>query len=332
MANILSDVDITIGKHCLYSSIKNVLSYYKFNINEDEVFFLCDGINIGYSGNLSPLGYFNYIQLIQNISNNLSISTDYSFAVSDNDFINIFSKAISSQDLIIVFLNIGYLSYITGEKDTRNNHCVLLYGIDIEEDKAYIGDSYYVDQSGKVFKYIGTLSLKEMIKGIRGYILIKHSKFKELNRKNFIPIVKKSIDSFLEGSISNGSNCSGIIALKRYFNDMSTIIDIDDSTFRQKCFSTYYSLKIESVILILSYIQSYIKENFSIDDDIYIRQIEDVSKEWQKNAFNIYKTGMTFNREKIPKIIQKANENIEILEKILRDISEYIVKPCRLND
>ncbi|ASA25786.1 hypothetical protein [Paenibacillus donghaensis] len=50
------------------------------------------------------------------------------------------------------------------ENQTRG-HVVLLYGLDVEHNKAYVADAYLLDNSGRIHTFQGTVPLDELEEG-----------------------------------------------------------------------------------------------------------------------------------------------------------------------
>jgi len=314
----ISKFEIKTAGNCVFSCLLTVLNHYNYNIDEVELFVLCNGLNIKYDEENKIIGFL-ILDLIGNLENQ---SICFIEIKKDKDFIDNLETIIDKGKLVFMTVTTSKMSYNEFYyKNVDRPHCILIYDIDKEERKAYIADTHLaIDYSEKTSSYNGETSINDIIEGGDMSFWLKNEKKAEISQRQIIKLFNTNLKRFLDIA---GEKNTGLNALRMSIDDSCKKIELDDETFRQECIDINYNIRIRSFMYLNDYVILFIKKYEDIlkgNIKNILNSLENIKLQWSKIAFSILKCGIKRDRKGFMKIIEDAKKIIEEQEIILTDL------------
>jgi hypothetical protein len=325
------------GVFCLFSAIEDTLRYQKYDLSCVDIFMLCNGFNVEYQSDLSYVGYSGLDEVIQNMANENLFKVNMCYKLQDKD--ELFQKACNAvleNNVVILFVgteNLNYSDAFREVSDENRGHCILMYGIDTEQDVVYVADSYFKDSAGRMQEYQGPASIEDIKKSIFGFVWFDtDNASKIINKKMVLDITINNLRSFLEGStIKNKfeNKFFGNLAFKRFVGDLYKLEDLDEDSFAKACIDINFNIKVRSAMVIIDNIINYIHNDADLQIegyDIILEELQTLRREWDKLSLNVTKAGLTKRKRMIPAICEMANNVIQIQDKTFSNYLQYLEK------
>ena len=146
MKKIVEEFKPLSGKHCITNSLKQIFTFYGFEISEAMLFGLGSGLSWFYmenkalpypiiSGRTKPLDFEN--TLAKNIGIKISVNKTSS---TKKAFVGI-KDLLDYNKPVMLYVDMACLSYLNMPKDAHfGGHSLVVYGIDEVKEIAYVSD------------------------------------------------------------------------------------------------------------------------------------------------------------------------------------------------
>lgn len=324
MKHVISGVDIFHkGKHCLFSIIYSICRSKKLPFSEADIFFICNGLNIRYGTGMNFYWQFHIEEYLRTFGS-MCLADEICFLDMKEGIWDSIFEAIKADKVVILNIHSNYLPYIDSSSCKSFKHMVMLYGFDIQKQEAYILDLFYIDPTGKVLTYNGKVKLSNIMEGTFGCFWFNAKTFKNLSRYEIIEIANTNMNFFISSSLadSNG-NYTGIQASRKYFEDISCIMELDDIEFREMTLRIYQNLRIEGIINFVDYLRDYINENLDYLSEEALKilsRLDENYKLWKTILLFLYKIGIRVQKDHIPILINEAMQAIDSLENLIKEV------------
>lgn len=326
MSYILQDAYFQKGRYsCIFSSIRSILARQIKDIDETSVYFLCNGMNFDYSGDIrSVVWYRTGENLVRHLMDSQYAKVKYYSILDPDFFLKESYKAICDNNMVLLFVDSTMLDYHPVFKHSLNKlHVIVLYGIDILNDVAYIGDSFFIDDLVQVLTYQGPTSLKKLKYGIKEFAIIEAPDINTLGAADLFSSVANNINNFFHCSDDNQGYFKGNKALKQYIKDFEQLYEIDEDTYCKSCSNIYLSFRLGSVIPMLNYFISLTADYSELQQGNYLILLDELQRlnaGWNKAALGATKAGLVNNRDKLRSIVKDVNLLLERQDRVLYDI------------
>ena len=328
MRYIIEDYRADLGKMCLYSSIRNILSHQKLDVSEGDAFFLADGLNMVYHSDTNSIG--NAMSSIVKLREYNLFDVDFSYIdKTEGDFWDNVLKVLTKNNIVLLMANTKEFKFHDVYVVRKENfvHAILLYGIDTDNDIAFIGDVNIREDSGGITNYQGPTSLKVIKESSYGFCCIGVKKDVILDRKDILKCVIKGLERYLKGGINEDNTSYGVQAVKEYVDNFEKVMILDDSAFEQACFKIHYSITVHSVNLGLDYMIDFLNSDIKLKDDYYhelVSSLQVTKREWTKAALLILKIGKMHKKDRINEAIDLCKNVIEKQNSVFNNVLEYL--------
>lgn len=323
MKHVISEINFYNGRHCLFSSIYSICKSKGLPYSETDIFFICNGLEIRYGTSMNFFWQFPFEKFLKSFGSKCLADEIYFLDMKAGTWDSIF-EAIKADKVVILNIYSNYLPYIDSSFGDSFKHMVLLYGFDIEMQEAYIIDLYSIDPSGKVLTYNGKVKLSNIMEGTFGCAWFNAKTFRILSRDDIIEIANTNLNFYISDSVPDiDGNYTGIQALRKYFEDISSITELNDNEFKKMILRIYQELRLESIINLIDYIKDYINENLDCSNKAVSKiliGLDENYKLWKKVLLYLYKIGIRVQREQITKLIYEAMQAIDLFEKLLKEV------------
>ncbi len=327
MKYIIPGFEAVTGQACVLTALHNITMFNKCHYSETDLFFICNELNVEYRLDLNYIASNSVVNLP-----NLEKETGTKVCMSDSNFGDDFTQKVHSllveNKLVMLFVNTCKLTYSSIYTENINRyHVILIYGIDAENDFAYIADSHLRDYSGEISIFQGKVSLKEISAAVYRLAWFDFSNKKDLNKNDIFSAARANFEEFLDGRLQEGKIFYGMAALKKYIEDFRELAFLDDNQLAGTCVNLNYFIKICSFNYINSYLISFIKENSTytgFNAEEVLKSCEAVCLEWIKVSLTILKLGKSLKKDMICKIIEKSEDLLEIQTDVYYKFMEFL--------
>ncbi|MDF2986917.1 MAG: hypothetical protein K0R50_2427 [Eubacterium sp.] len=315
MKHIITGFEAVAGQACVLTALHNISRFNKCDYSESDLFFLCNELNVEYRLDLNYIANNSVVNL-PNLEKEAGIRVHMSDNKYGNAFIEKVYGLIVENKLVMLFVNTCHLTYDSIYKDNTNRyHAILIYGIDTENNLAFIADSHLRNYLGEVSIFQGAVSLKEISAAVYRFAWFDFTNKKDLNKTDIFTAARDNFEEFLNGHEQDGKIFYGMAALKKYIDDFHKLSLLEDSQLAGTCLNLNYFIKICSFNYINNYLISFIRENsafIKINTDVIfnteevLNSLEAISLEWIKAALSILKLGKSLKKDRICNIIEKG--------------------------
>lgn len=132
------------GKHCITSSLKQVLSFYGIHYREEMLFGLASGLSFLYlNQSASPMinGRTKVFEFEQRLAKRLHITIKCKANQSTEKVMKITKQLIDMDQPILIYVDMPYLTYLGLDPSAHfGGHAIVLFGYDDERQVYYISD------------------------------------------------------------------------------------------------------------------------------------------------------------------------------------------------
>ncbi|MBS5934196.1 MAG: BtrH N-terminal domain-containing protein [Clostridiales bacterium] len=344
MKKIISDFPVGIGKICFMSALVDILHYYDVDLNEGDLFGLCEG-NLFYYGGIEHLSTaeinhtnlirefrmggmkYDVMQILDVLKKSIGLNID-AFRESDN-INNIINEYISKDIPILSLVLRYYLEYCPGYKVDNFSHTITIYGIDDDNDRLYVTDTYLATKP--ISNYKGKMLMDNFIKSLNlsnavfnmttpyrlfaiypnSRVTFKSIPIKTLNR-SLINMANKNLDD----NIIDGNIYTGIKALNKFSVDFEKWLEIYEDSILKTILEAVHLLitNYGGPYVTCGLLGEYLNRIFLREDTIVYRNLADEFIELQRLWLIIgnmcYRSSMDIKKDYIIKIIDKINNLI----------------------
>jgi hypothetical protein len=242
---------VDIGRICLVSAIKNILNYYGCNLNESELYGLCEG-HLFYFGGLANQNEcdlkgknmlreirmgsmkYNLEELLERLESVLNLDIEkYPFR-SEEEVRQLIEYYIQKKMPVLSLVLRKYLSYTPKDKADNISHAITVIGYDWNKNVVEIADNYI--PTIPVSKYVGSLDFAHYLasfdlskavfemKSENRIIAVNPRKdfryqLDPLHKKNALAHIAKQN---LEGGVIDSDIIVGIDGIKRFKEEIFT--------------------------------------------------------------------------------------------------------------
>jgi hypothetical protein len=315
MKHIIKEFDAVIGQTCILTALYNITLFNECKYTETDLFFLCNDLNVEYQLDLNFISNRPQINM-PNLEKEANIKVNIFDITEGEEFPLRMYNILTGNNLIILFVNTSFLNYNSVYHDNINRyHAILLYGIDIENDLAYIADPHMRDYTGQMSKFQGPISLKDILAATYRFAWFDFKDKKELDKKEIFKVARANFDEFLIGKETDKKTFYGIAALKRYINDFPKLSLLDDTQLASTCLNLNYFIKICSFNYINDYLVTFIEENVSyanFDTTDVLNKCKTITLEWVKVALSLLRLGKSLRREGVSSLVEKCKGLLDI--------------------
>lgn len=292
----IEDIQVRTGKHCIFATMQEALRYSGSNLTEAALFFLCEGMNIPYLGDPRTFWFKRMDQLTTPL---VRIQSQFSFHnTSEEDpvrLVNDCADSLVQGYPVLLLVRSRCLSYHRAytENQTRG-HVVLLYGLDVVGNKAYIADAYLLDNSGRIHTFQGPVPLDELEAGC-----VSVTSYRPLSeyRQTSNSLVLRAYTDQIALYINPGTapDAGGLNAVRRLVSDLEEWVSMSGKELQRCCQEVYYGMRVGGILHQIEYIQMYADEAGLALLAGYrevMSLLETAYKEWKMYLLMLYKTGV----------------------------------------
>ncbi len=325
---IIPSVRIVPGNHCCFSSLRNIMLHHNVRISEADIYFLCDGLNVRYRSGFDFTwdSYNRETQL--NFAQNCGLDVHECFNIDKETSCFDMYDLVCKQHIIMLFTDSQYLDYhAVYRENPGRGHIIILYGMDIDNQTAYVGDSFLLDAGGNILIYQGPASYERLCRGISSWTWFDFIENKPISKENIVLEAIKNIESFSKGNITVQKELCGILAYRKYFEHFEHLAQVEDAKFKEVCSEIYYSLRIGTIMNLIEYMGQFVLETadfYQKDSSRIADEISNLHLGWKRNMFNVYKMGVRKNKNSVGSIISKSQSLIDLLETVLEDVLTFL--------
>lgn len=146
MRHVIQSFTPAGGKHCVSNSIKQIFHYYNHLISEEMLLGLAAGLNFIYFDikfNPYPLigGRNKLMEFEENLAAALNIRIEVNETASGKKAYGELKQRIAADIPVVLYVDMAELSYLGLPDDAHfGGHSIVVFGIDEEEQVAYISD------------------------------------------------------------------------------------------------------------------------------------------------------------------------------------------------
>ncbi len=309
MKYIIQNFDTIIGESCIITALSNISRYNGCMYTDAELFFLCNELNVQYEYDINYISS-RVMRNMPELERATGIQVNFWDINLDKWHVEDMYKIITQNKPMILFTNTSKLTYSPVYLNNKNRyHAIILYGLDLENNEAFISDAHFHDPSGKIKQVRGTITIDDMMEATYRAAWFDFSNDCKLSKEQLIFVVRDRLQDFMRGNKSD-SIAYGVSALKEFIGDLNKLETISDSEIEDTCTNINYIIKICSFNYINTYIIDYLKQLYSIiniNTAELVTNYYNIEQEWTKLAFSFLKLGKSKRRENIPKLIEKSN-------------------------
>lgn len=316
------------GKLCISSCIQNMLINKGLDLTEEDVFMLCEGMNITYYERSKYFGMFPH-NFLENFTKNSGIESHFSYVSSEDNCLESIKDQILNQvknnNIVIAFIGTRNLEYEESYlKSSKREHAILIYGYDTERDLVYVSDSFIILPDNRIEIYQGATVMSKVFSGLLGYgwiCLNESANIGKLSANR--QLLEKNLKGFLEGYDEKPRFCKGITALKEYVGAYNTLMDLDDEALKIKCIDICYRIRYASVITSLEFICNYLKDlgYCKTSSDVnYFTMIDELKSGWKSISSKILRVGISGNKVALANVINNSKSMVERYEHFLTSV------------
>lgn len=331
MCKLIDNLIPISGRNCLYSSIAALMQYYGCSLSEAELFFLCEGFEYQYISsqkeNLQKPSQKYVYRSMKEIGIHLQrfMQMDYvsGSGLMDNDDFELVCKGIHNKNPVVIMLNPDILQYTQREYQPDGEHelhCIILHGIDIEENKAYIIDSFVVNNSGLVSSFQGEIPLDIVRVHTKGYLLLQIYAFEQISRDLIKETMCGALEKFLLARNVN-HNLTGWKALCKGIEKIRLLQNAEKEFAAVYCLELSYLLRAHFLFVFDYILEIFTSYEFGISASLESR-IKHCRYEWSRYCMKIWKVSFAPD---IQPFIQLANYGMELMESLKQIIKSIIV-------
>lgn len=325
MKHIITELNISQGKHCYYSSIANIMEYNGVDLSEAEIFVLFEGFIMRYYCDVGRLDLTVHNDMSIDFISKISSGINYIEERNKGKDLEEIYQAISKDNLVLLAIQNKYLNYNRVYQESEGYlHYVLMYGYDTDMSQVYIADTFMLDHSGTAMTYSGTVPMENIENGIGAYACFEIKDKNLISKEAFIDIFLKKFEIFLTHKADESDNniYLGNYAIRKYIENIFPTGEMDDALFEKSCLDAIYNLKFGVILHLLEYLIGIIQKYhfmWSEPEDL-ISGLKVLKMDWHKYFIYLLKVAYSGRRDKISETIKYGIDTFDYQEKVFFDI------------
>lgn len=349
MLKKLHDIEINKGDICFIAAIADIMKFLGKPVTEAILLGLGPGLKyrFGYIENSNgeenyKTPYLECIDLVVDmdelldICNRFGVKLEHCKSGSVEESLSLIEDELMERRPKLVAVDSFYLKHNPNYKRMHVGHVMIVYDIDEEENKAWIGDNYIPTLSKDIYK--GEISLDELKEALDLKNTLSDKRFTSWGLKNTGEANEIKSSQVSEAIVRSSKNIlygekkekewTGIQALKAMVKELKTIDLIEENGELEKWFekTDYLIKRLNGPILTRKVYSDFLRwsyENQEIKlDESIIEKCESLRKKWQIVSTVLLKASIIKRKkdvlksvERLEKIIDMEKELCHILEK-----------------
>ena len=245
------------GHHCFYSSLFNIFQYMGLPLKEYELFILSAGLSFQMAMEWNSAFFDHILEAIKiDYQNQLNILCHRIHIKKQEfyDFNGVYDSLCRNRP-VLAFLKTAALKHnmVQNPRDNLGAHGLTIYGVNLEEDRVYVADTYVLDYENHVHTYNLQLKMSELTDHIIGFCsfdVSDYSMMADTVNQAYCESVKKYFDT----QSNNGEDA--ILYIIRNLNILNEGKRLTDSS--QNNYITLIFLLKAYFLNILNYIEELI--------------------------------------------------------------------------
>ena len=215
---IIKNFHVSPGKSCYFASLTNLFQYYGIDIYEAELYILCNSMyfefdEANFQNNHFSLNIYHSMDLYKTLEQFFDCRISEIRGFNQQECV----YAIRSKSPPIMFIRSNALYYHTRHYQLENiedTHTTIIYGIDLDQNTAYIADSYIVEDNGAIATYQGKFPLQQIIQNTEKMLFFTMKSISPFDRSELYRQMTANIDRFLEYKFENGKHLGNYAMVK----------------------------------------------------------------------------------------------------------------------
>lgn len=325
----IKDFQVNTGKICLISALTDILNYYQYDLEEGDLFGLCEG-QLFYFGGLNErkeeeltdinllrelkMGGMKYeiMQMFKVLQNVLNLKIQ-GYELQDKATLQpIIESYIDRNIPLIAFTLRYYLEYCENyyQKD-KFSHTIAVYGYDFEQDQIYVTDTFVATKP--VSNYKGVLSLNNFISALdlseavfemanKECLVAIYPKDKNIPTEIPFNILNKSLVNIaknnLSGNIIQGKIFTGINGMKKFNEEFKTWKGQYSVNLLKQLLKTVHNLitNYGGPYVTSGLLAEYVEKIYCVSQDAFYLELKDkfldIQRRWLIIANMCFKTSL----------------------------------------
>ncbi|MNO90219.1 hypothetical protein D3C76_817250 [compost metagenome] len=192
-------------------------------------------------------------------------------------------------------------------------HCIVLYGMDLEGKQCYIMDTHIRDESGKVENFSGNISFDELEGQVDYCAIFDTGQARVISFEELLNSVSLNVERFLTSE-------TGLGGLKSFADDFNLLYLLEDSALEEKCLDINHKLGISVVIELFDLLSRMINENLCLQKGSYEQVLDGircVQVQWNNIRLRILKIGLSKRRNQLDGVYHAFHKMIASQEEVL---------------
>ncbi|WP_411349491.1 BtrH N-terminal domain-containing protein [Paenibacillus sp. WLX2291] len=322
VADLLNVVDgHFVINHCFYGAMRAMLNQQGSQLEETDIYFLCNGPSLRYRGGsqYDTFGLRPIVEMLQEWSEHTGIGISYTSVEPEQrdqaEILREWYDVLSSGKTLLLHVetaNLVYNQLFT--ESPGKGHIIQLYGLQPSDNIAHIADHFLLDQAGQVLGYNGTIPLHELLEGVIEYGYLQSEQGIDVTPQTVLSAAAIHIEEFLNGGLNSDGYTTGIAAYGQLNAELASLRELDDVQFEETCGVVYYHLRIESLMHLLRYTSQFAERYRSLLGDNaaeLVNDLQQVQEQARRQLMKLYKMGARRDRSKLDAYM---DSNIELLE------------------
>jgi hypothetical protein len=325
---VIPNFQMRSGMHCLFSGLNHILMrelpHTAEETDESDLYLQTSGMNVEYNGDLNRVWLASQEAIIQRFAEcyGLSARAFYEVGADSQGILEQLVAGLRAGRPVLLFIRTSSLIYheVFREGEERN-HIILLYGLDEQKQEAYIADTSFLDAAGVTQTYRGIVPLELILRGIWGYAWFERDKVRHpLPEAERFQSALDQVHMFLQGKVLPGGRYQGLLAYRIYVSEYTKLMELGDALFTSTCKNVYYCYRVGGMLHQLDYLCCFIErhDHRLQQTDELLNSLDEMKTEWKKTLFQLYKIGISVQRDKIKAIQERSNLLLDKHELLLQ--------------
>lgn len=301
MKHKVSGFNTHLGKHCLFSSLANIMNHLRYNLKEAEVFLLFNGFDIRYYVQKNIIVTTLYEEQLKSIQSIVTGTTRNVSDIGRRLAVREVEESINHNIPVLLRIANQYLKYdeVYQESEAYIHH-IILYGYDHDDNMVSIADTYKLTASGTASQYNGNAALEDIYYGMSSFLALQKNPGFVYDKEYFVNLFQKEFKEFLDGSLPQEGYYKGHCVVRQYIENLRLLHDLDDPTFEEKCLHAIFDLKFGCIYHMIDYLMELIQEVLPVQNkDNLINELASLKDEWGDFFILLCKVGYSRRRSKL---------------------------------
>ena len=330
MLQLVQPSYVQAGKHCLFSGMKDISNYHGFKTNESDIFFYCQGMRFKYNESLkgSQRRFSEKLMLrpgeeyANEFARRLSATLHIFQCDNSQKTHEIIRSVLYDKKPVMVLAEPNILNYHPRQVNINiigDYHCLVIYGIDEEENKYFIGDNYVVAHDRKICAHTDWIPIYTICNNIKGLFWLDTFPKTQDAHKVERSIVE-NINEFLLLE-ENQYGITGSRALDLCMCELPIYANINPEQKELIIMDFLYWLNAH-FLCIFHYLEEYFSQKSNNDDECLVKESEKFRKKW--GEFSVSLLRKCYIDDNFEGISQQGRHLLKEQEDYLKQIMKYL--------